>query len=106
MVDGNALVARALARAGIEIMYGVVGIPVTAVATHAMKAGIRFIAFHNEQPAGYAAGAAGYLSGKPGVFLTVSGKIYARSLPLPLCLCLCLCLDLELRETKNDFNYP
>lgn len=73
MVDGNTMIARALAKVGIEHMYGVVGIPVTSVATCAMKAGIRFIAFHNEQAAGYAAGAAGYLTGKPGVFLTVSG---------------------------------
>lgn len=68
------MIAHALAKAGIEHMYGVVGIPVTSVATCAMKIGIRFIAFHNEQAAGYAAGAAGYLTGKPGVFLTVSGR--------------------------------
>ncbi|KAI5077879.1 hypothetical protein GOP47_0007703 [Adiantum capillus-veneris] len=73
MVDGNMMAARALAKVGLEHMYGVVGIPVTSLATCAMKAGIRFIAFHNEQAAGYAAGAAGYLTGKPGVFLTVSG---------------------------------
>ncbi|KFM25904.1 Putative peroxisomal-coenzyme A synthetase [Auxenochlorella protothecoides] len=35
--------------------------------------GIRFISFRNEQSAGYAAAAAGYLSGIPGVLLTVSG---------------------------------
>lgn len=38
-----------------------------------LKLGIRFIAFHNEQSAGYAASAYGYLSGRPGVLLTVSG---------------------------------
>ena len=36
-------------------------------------AGIRFISFRNEQAAGYAAAAAGFLTGAPGVLLTVSG---------------------------------
>ncbi|KAJ6801402.1 2-hydroxyacyl-CoA lyase [Iris pallida] len=72
-IDGNALVARALSLAGVSHMFGVVGIPVTALATRAVSAGIRFLAFHNEQSAGYAASAYGYLSGSAGVFLTVSG---------------------------------
>jgi 2-hydroxyacyl-CoA lyase 1 len=54
-------------------MFGVVGIPVTALATRAVALGIRFIAFHNEQSAGYAASAYGYLTGRPGLLLTVSG---------------------------------
>lgn len=72
-VDGNNLAAAAFARAGIDHMFGVVGIPVTSFANSAVKAGIRFIAFHNEQSAGYAASAYGYLTGKPGILLTVSG---------------------------------
>lgn len=36
-------------------------------------AGIRYIGFRNEQAAGYAAAACGYLTGVPGVLLTVSG---------------------------------
>lgn len=35
--------------------------------------GIRFISCRNEQAAGYAAAAAGFLTGTPGVLLTVSG---------------------------------
>jgi hypothetical protein len=54
-------------------LFGVVGIPVTALATFAQKAGIRYIGLRNEQAAGYAAGAAGYLTGVPGALLTVSG---------------------------------
>ncbi|XP_010924269.1 2-hydroxyacyl-CoA lyase [Elaeis guineensis] len=73
LVDGSALVARSLARAGVQHMFGVVGIPVTAVATRAVAFGVHFLAFHNEQSAGYAASAYGYLTGRPGVFLTVSG---------------------------------
>ncbi|GMH19017.1 hypothetical protein Nepgr_020858 [Nepenthes gracilis] len=72
-VDGNLLVAKALAKAGVECMFGVVGIPVTSVANCAVSLGIRFLAFHNEQSAGYAASAYGYLTGRPGVLLTVSG---------------------------------
>ncbi|XP_043699409.1 2-hydroxyacyl-CoA lyase-like [Telopea speciosissima] len=72
-VDGNLLVALAFARAGIDCMFGVVGIPVTSLANRAVALGIRFIAFHNEQSAGYAASAYGYLTGRPGVLLTVSG---------------------------------
>ena len=35
--------------------------------------GIRYIGFHNEQAAGYAAAAAGFQTGFPGILLTVSG---------------------------------
>ncbi|XP_057482300.1 2-hydroxyacyl-CoA lyase [Actinidia eriantha] len=73
LVDTNALVARSLARAGVDRMFGVVGIPVTGLANRAVAHGIRFIAFHNEQSAGYAASAYGYLTGRPGILLTVSG---------------------------------
>ncbi|KAD5960862.1 hypothetical protein R6Q59_013928 [Mikania micrantha] len=72
-IDCNLLVAKALARAGVDRMFGVVGIPVTSLANRALSLGIRFIAFHNEQSAGYAASAYGYLTGRPGVLLTVSG---------------------------------
>lgn len=72
-VDTNTLVAMCLARAGVNRMFGVVGIPVTSLANQAVALGIRFIAFHNEQSAGYAASAYGYLTGRPGILLTVSG---------------------------------
>ncbi|KAF7130484.1 hypothetical protein RHSIM_Rhsim10G0076800 [Rhododendron simsii] len=72
-LDGNALVALSLRRAGVDRMFGVVGIPVTALATRAVTLGVRFVAFHNEQSAGYAASAYGYLTGRPGILLTVSG---------------------------------
>ncbi|KAK4759672.1 hypothetical protein SAY87_022803 [Trapa incisa] len=73
LIDGNILAAKALARFGVERMFGVVGIPVTSLANRAVSLGIRFVAFHNEQSAGYAASAYGYLTGRPGVLLTVSG---------------------------------
>lgn len=40
---------------------------------HCQAVGIRYLGFRNEQAAGYAAAAAGYLTGVPGVLLTVSG---------------------------------
>ncbi|CAA0830039.1 2-hydroxyacyl-CoA lyase [Striga hermonthica] len=72
-IDGNTLAAMCLARAGVDKMFGVVGIPVTSLANRAVALGIRFFAFHNEQSAGYAASAYGYLTRRPGVLLTVSG---------------------------------
>ena len=54
-------------------MVGVVGIPVTELASAAQAAGIRYLGFRNEQAAGYAAAAAGYLTRKPAALLTVSG---------------------------------
>ncbi|CAL5369240.1 unnamed protein product [Camellia sinensis] len=72
-IDGNVLVAKALSRAGVDRMFGVVGIPVTSLANRAVALGVRFIAFHNEQSAGYAASAYGFLTGRPGILLTVSG---------------------------------
>lgn len=61
-------------------MYGVIGIPVTAMASAAQACGIRFISFRNEQAAGYAAAASGFLTGKPGVLLTVSGPGFVHAL--------------------------
>jgi thiamine pyrophosphate-dependent acetolactate synthase large subunit-like protein len=52
---------------------GVVGIPVIEVGVAAQAAGIKFIGMRNEQAASYAAGAVGYLTGRPGCCLVVSG---------------------------------
>eukprot|EP00889_Picochlorum_renovo_P002140 jgi/Picre1/29170/NNA_004563.t1 len=72
-ITGYDLAARTLHKLGIRYMFGVIGIPVTQMASAAQAAGIRFISCRNEQAAGYAAAAAGFLTGKPGVLLTVSG---------------------------------
>ncbi|KAL6314356.1 hypothetical protein AAG906_021066 [Vitis piasezkii] len=73
LVDGNLLAAKAFAAAGVTLMFGVVGILVTSFAKRAVSILIRFLAFHNEQSAGYAASAYGYLTGKAGLLLIVSG---------------------------------
>ena len=72
-IEGFQIVAEALAHHGVEYMFGVVGIPVVEVAIAAQNAGIHYIGMRNEQAAAYAAQAIGYLTGKPGVCLVVSG---------------------------------
>jgi 2-hydroxyacyl-CoA lyase 1 len=72
-IDGATLLARALKQQGVDFMFGIVGFPVFGVANAAQKEGIRYIGFRNEQAASYAAGAVGYLTGRPGACLTVSG---------------------------------
>jgi len=72
-ITGAQIVARALKQQGVEHMFGIVGIPVIPIAAAAQREGIKFYGFHNEQSASYAAGAVGYLTGRPGVCLGVSG---------------------------------
>src|SRR5882762_870594 len=70
--DGLHLVVDALKMNSVSTMYGLVGIPITDLARLAQANGIRFISFRNEVAAGYAAAAAGYLTQRPGICLTVS----------------------------------
>jgi 2-hydroxyacyl-CoA lyase 1 len=72
-LDGATLVARSLKRQGVEHMFGIVGFPVVPVAFAAQREGINYIGFRNEQSASYAAGAVGYLTGRPAACLCVSG---------------------------------
>jgi 2-hydroxyacyl-CoA lyase 1 len=66
-------VAESLRDNGVQVVFGVVGIPVTNLAFSIQRVGIQFVGMRNEQAAGYAACAYGFLTGKPGVLLTVSG---------------------------------
>src|SRR4029079_6471198 len=72
-MTGAQIVARSLKQQGVEYMFGIVGIPVIPIAIHAQREGIKFFGFRNEQSASYAAAAIGYLTGRPGVALGVSG---------------------------------
>lgn len=72
-VTGAALMARSLKQQGVEWMFGIVGFPVQPIAAEAQKAGINYVGMRNEQSASYAAQAVGYLTGRPGACLTVSG---------------------------------
>lgn len=70
---GSQLLARCLKQQGVDYLFGVVGFPVTAFASHAQRAGIQYIGMRNEQAASYAAQAAGYLTGRPQGCAVVSG---------------------------------
>lgn len=72
-ISGARVIARSLKQQGVEYMFGVVGFPVIPIAAAAQKEGIRYFGFRNEQAASYAAGAVGYLTGRPGACLAVSG---------------------------------
>ncbi len=73
LTDGFHLVVEALKLNDVATIYGVVGIPITDLARLAQASGIRYIGFRHESDAGHAAAAAGFLTAKPGVCLTVSG---------------------------------
>jgi 2-hydroxyacyl-CoA lyase 1 len=72
-VDGATLVARSLKQQGIDHLFGVVGFPVTPIAQAAQQEGVAYIGMRNEQAASYAAQAYGYLTGRPGACITVTG---------------------------------
>ncbi|AMD20618.1 HDL126Cp [Eremothecium sinecaudum] len=66
-------IAIALKQHGIDVIFGIVGIPIVELAECFVQHGIRFIACRNEQSCSYAASAYGYLTKKPGVILVVGG---------------------------------
>jgi 2-hydroxyacyl-CoA lyase len=72
-VDGATLVARNLKKQGVQFMFGIVGFPVQPIAAAAQREGITYVGMRNEQSASYAAQAVGYLTGRPGACLVVSG---------------------------------
>jgi 2-hydroxyacyl-CoA lyase 1 len=72
-ITGAAIMARSLKQQGVDYMFGIVGFPVQPIAAEAQKAGIKYIGMRNEQSASYAAQAVGYLTGRPGAALVVSG---------------------------------
>ncbi len=71
LTDGFRVFVDALKLNGVDTIYGLVGIPITGLARIAQKSGIRFIGFRHETSAGNAAAAAGFLTRRPGVCLTV-----------------------------------
>lgn len=81
LTDGFHLMVDALRSNDIRTIYGVVGIPITDLARVAQASGIRYIGFRQETSAGHAAAAAGFLSRRPGVCLTVSAPGFLNGLP-------------------------
>ncbi|WP_066952482.1 oxalyl-CoA decarboxylase [Streptomyces lushanensis] len=80
LTDGFHLVADALKLNDVHTIYGVVGIPVTDLARVAQASGIRYIGFRHESDAGHAAAAAGFLTKRPGICLTVSAPGFLNGL--------------------------
>eukprot|EP00127_Corallochytrium_limacisporum_P001981 Clim_evm3s94 gene=Clim_evmTU3s94 len=96
-VSINEVVSQVLINSGVDVVFGVPGIPVTRLAECMQRLGADFISFRNEQSAGYAACEYGYMlqrgsknrsqqqgqqtnGGKFGVMLTVSGPGFAHAL--------------------------
>jgi 2-hydroxyacyl-CoA lyase 1 len=72
-IKGADLLAKSLKEQGVEYMFGVVGFPVGPIAEAAQKVGLPYIGMRNEQAASYAAGAVGFLTGRPGSCIVVTG---------------------------------
>ena len=72
-ITGADLLAKSLKEQGVQFMFGVVGFPVGPLAEAAQKVGLPYIGMRNEQTASYAAGAVGYLTGRPGSCIVVTG---------------------------------
>lgn len=72
-VTGAQLIAESLKAQKVDYMFGIVGVPIIEVAMAAQAAGIRYVGMRNEQAACYAASAVGYITGRPGACLVVSG---------------------------------
>ncbi len=80
MTDGFHLVLDALKLNGVENLYGVAGIPITDLLRLAQAEGFRYIGFRHEQSAANAAAIAGFITGKPGVCMTVSAPGFLNGL--------------------------
>ena len=78
--DGFHLVIDALKLNDIDTIFGLPGIPITDLTRMAQAEGLRVISFRHEQHAGNAAAAAGFLTGKPGICLTVSAPGFLNGL--------------------------
>jgi oxalyl-CoA decarboxylase len=80
LTDGFHLVVDALKLNGVSTIYGLVGIPITDLARLAQASGIRYIGFRHEASAGNAAAAAGFLTKRPGICMTVSAPGFLNGL--------------------------
>jgi oxalyl-CoA decarboxylase len=80
LTDGFHLAVDALKLNGVSTIYGVVGIPITDLARLAQASGIRYVGFRHEASAGNAAAAAGFLTKRPGICLTVSAPGFLNGL--------------------------
>ncbi|WP_068116036.1 oxalyl-CoA decarboxylase [Tropicimonas marinistellae] len=80
LTDGFHLLIDALQLNGVDTIYNVPGIPITDLGRYAQAQGMRVLSFRHEQHAGYAAAAAGFLTKKPGICMTVSAPGFLNGL--------------------------
>lgn len=78
-LTGAQIIARSLRDIGVTVIFGIVGIPVVEIAEQAINLGIKFIGFRNEQAAGYAASAYGYLTGGRAFALLWADQAYSTA---------------------------
>src|SRR5687767_2308298 len=78
--DGFHLLIDALKLNDLDTIFALPGIPITDLTRMAQAEGMRVISFRHEQHAGNAAAAAGYLTQKPGICLTVSAPGFLNGL--------------------------
>ncbi|EIP4193150.1 TPA: oxalyl-CoA decarboxylase [Salmonella enterica subsp. enterica serovar Java] len=79
-MDGFHLFLEALRLNDIDTIFGLPGIPITDLLRMAQAEGMRVISFRHEQHAGNAAAAAGFLTAKPGICMTVSAPGFLNGL--------------------------
>ena len=79
-IDGFQLVIEALKLNGIDVIFGLPGIPITDLTRRAQANHMRVISFRHEQNAGNAAAIAGFMTQKPGICLTVSAPGFLNGL--------------------------
>ena len=72
-VEGSALVAQAIRREGIEVLFGLAGGPIQDIMGFAPHCGVRPIGVHHEQAATFAAAAYGYVKNQVGVAVLAAG---------------------------------
>lgn len=80
LTDGFHLFLDALKLNDIDTIFGLPGIPITDLLRMAQAEGMRVISFRHEQHAGNAAAAAGFLTAKPGICMTVSAPGFLNGL--------------------------
>jgi len=78
--DGFHLLIDALKLNGIDTIFALPGIPITDLTRMSQAEGLRVISFRHEQHAGNAAAAAGFLTQKPGICMTVSAPGFLNGL--------------------------
>jgi thiamine pyrophosphate-dependent acetolactate synthase large subunit-like protein len=72
-VEGSALVAQAIQREGIEVLFGLAGGPIQDIMGWAPHCGVRPVGVRHEQAATFAAAAYGYVKNQVGVAVLAAG---------------------------------